>query len=101
MKQITIYKKTLTIDVGSKLFDSLDDFLSDIRDEFDNYKIIVREKCSDSNYKDLLQPTKMRSIRLIYTNGHINESISFFSKKKLKIEIIDTLITKLRNRVLL
>ncbi|KAL5242913.1 hypothetical protein ACI65C_010323 [Semiaphis heraclei] len=96
-------QKNLTIDVGSKLFDSLAGFLSEIRNEFYNYESVAREKFPDSDYKDLHQRTKKRSIHLTFPGEQTNENIiSFSSSEKFKIEtyfpIIDTLITQLEIR---
>jgi len=54
VSRINETNKNVRIDFGSKLFDSLADFLSEIRDEFDNYETIAREKCPDSDYKHSL-----------------------------------------------
>jgi len=98
-----LQKENLTIDVGSKLFDSLAGFLSEIRNEFYNYESVAREKFPDSDYKDLHQRTKKRSIHLTFPGEQTNENIiSFSSSEKFKIEtyfpIIDTLITQLEIR---
>jgi len=97
-----LQKENLTIDVGSKLFDSLAGFLSEIRDNFYSYESSAREKFPDSDYKDLHQRTKKRSIHLTLPGELTNKSTSFSGSEKFKIEtyfpIIDTLITQLKIR---
>jgi len=97
-----LQKENLTIDVGSKLFDSLAGFLSEIRDEFYNYETAAREKYPDSDFKDLHQRTKKRSIQLTFPGEQTNESTLFSSNEQFKIEtyfpITDTLIIQLKIR---
>jgi len=42
----------ITIEVGSKLFDSLAGFINEVRDKINYYKTDDREKFSDSDYKN-------------------------------------------------
>ncbi|GBP11401.1 hypothetical protein EVAR_92913_1 [Eumeta japonica] len=58
-----LQKETITLDVATNLFTSLHDFITNLRDKFDNFGSSAKEKNPESDYKDLSQRTRRRSSR--------------------------------------
>lgn len=98
---LSLQKDTLTMDVATKLFASLVDFIGNVKNNFDQYESSAKENFPDADYKDLSQRTKIRSSRIAFYDGSA-ETIQLTGKKKFKIEtflpMIDTLITHLKQR---
>ena len=98
---IALQKKTLTMDVATKLLTSLVDFLGNVRNEFDQYESTAKEKFPDADYKNISQRARTRSSRITSFDGP-TENVSLTGKEKFKVEtylpIIDMLITQLKKR---
>ncbi|XP_048512595.1 zinc finger MYM-type protein 1-like [Athalia rosae] len=98
---VSLQKDTLTMDVATKLFASLADFIGNIRNNFDQYESSVKENFPAADYKDRSQRTRTRSSRISFYDGSA-ETIQITGKEKFQTEtflpMIDTLITHLKQR---
>lgn len=98
---LSLQKDTLAMDVATKLFASLVDFIGDVRNNFDQYESSAKENFPDADYKDLSQRTKTRSSRIAFFDGSA-ETVHLSGKEKFKIEtflpMIDTLLVQLKQR---
>lgn len=98
---LSLQKNTLTMDVATKLFASLANFIDNVRNNFDHYESSAKENFPDADYKDLSQRTRNRSSRIAFYDGSA-ETIQLTGKEIFKIEtflpMIDTLITHLKQR---
>ncbi|XP_046737115.1 uncharacterized protein LOC124405892 [Diprion similis] len=89
----SLQKDTLTMDVATKLFASLADFIGNVRNNFDQYESSAKMKFPDADYKDLSQRTRSRSSRIIFFEGpaqtqrsdsykEINQRFGFLTRLK-------------------
>lgn len=96
-----LQKKTITLDVATNLLTSLDDFINNLRDKFDDFESSAKEKNPRSDYKDLSQRTRVKSSRQSFFDGS-GSSVQLYGKEKFKVEtflpIIDTLSVHLKQR---
>ncbi|KAF2889113.1 hypothetical protein ILUMI_17060 [Ignelater luminosus] len=53
-----LQKETITMDVATNLFTSLDDFIINLRNKFDYFESSAKEKNPESDYKDISQRTR-------------------------------------------
>lgn len=97
-----LQKKTITLDVATNLLTSLDNFINNLRDKFDDFESSVKEKNPGTDYKDLFQRTKVRSSRQSFFDG-TGSSVRLYGKDKFKVEtffpIIDALSVHLKQRL--
>ncbi|KAF2889356.1 hypothetical protein ILUMI_16817 [Ignelater luminosus] len=95
-------KETITTDVATNLFTSLDDFIINLKDKFDYFESSAKEKNPESDYKDLSQRTRGRSSRQIFFDGSA-PSVQLNGREKFKVEtllpIIYTLSVHLKQRL--
>ncbi|KAL4100639.1 hypothetical protein QTP88_020674 [Uroleucon formosanum] len=80
-----IVKKTITLDVATNLLTSLDDFINNLRDKFDDFESYTKEKYPRSDYKDLSQRTKVKNSRQSFFDGP-GSSVQLYGKDKFKLE---------------
>lgn len=94
-----LQKETITLDVATNMFTSLDDFIINLRDKFDYFESSTKEKNPESDYKDLSQRAKRRSSHQSFFDGSA-PSVQLNGREKFKIEtflpIIDTLSIHLK-----
>lgn len=99
-----LQKETITLDVATNLFTSLfiTDFITNLRDTFDNFESSAKEKNPESDYKDLSQRTRRRSSRQSFFDGSA-PSVQLNGKERFNVEtflpIIDTLSVHLKQRL--
>jgi len=97
-----LQKKTITLDVATNLLTSLDDFINNLRDKFDDFESSAKEKNPESDYKDLSQRKRVKSSRQSFFDGS-GSSVQLYGKDKFKVEtffpIIDTLSVHLKQRL--
>ncbi|GBP54047.1 hypothetical protein EVAR_85350_1 [Eumeta japonica] len=97
-----LQKETITLDVATNLFTSLHDFITNLRDKFDNFESSAKEKNPESDYKDLSQRTRRRSSRQSFFDGSA-PSVQLNGKERFNVEtflpIIDTLSVHLKQRL--
>lgn len=78
---------------------SLDNFINNLRDKFDDFESSVKEKNPGTEYKDLSQRTKVISSRQSFFDG-TRSSVQLYGKDKFKVEtflpIVDTLSVHLK-----
>ncbi|GBP36670.1 hypothetical protein EVAR_35256_1 [Eumeta japonica] len=94
-----LQKETITLDVATNVFTSLHDFITNLRDKFDNFESSAKEKNPESDYKDLSQRTRRRSSRQSFFDGSA-PSVQLNGKERFNVEtflpIIDTLSVHLK-----
>lgn len=97
-----LQKETATMDVATNLFISLDSYINNLRDKFDEFESSGKRKNPESDYKDLSKRTKSRSSRETFFDGPA-PSVQLSGKKKFEVEtffpIIDTLSLQLKQRL--
>lgn len=97
-----LQKETMTLDVATNMFTSLDDFIINLRDKFDYFESLAKQRNPESDYKDLAQRTKRRSSRQSFFDGSA-PSVQLNGREKFKVEtflpIIDTLSVHLKQRL--
>lgn len=98
---ISLQNYTMTMDVATKLFASLADYISSARSNFDQYESAAKEKNPNADYKDNSQRKGIRSTRITFLEGP-SETVQLNGKEKFRIEtflpIIDTLDAHLKQR---
>ncbi|KAL4721689.1 hypothetical protein ACJJTC_018206 [Scirpophaga incertulas] len=96
-----LQKETITLDVATNLLTSLYDFITNLRDKFDNFESSAKENNPESDYKDLSQRTRRRSSRQSFFDGSA-PSVQLNGKERFNVEtflpIIDTLSVHLKQR---
>lgn len=99
-----LQKETITLDVATNLLTSLYDFITNLRDKFDNFESSAKEKNPESDYKDLSQRTRRRSSRQSFFEFDGSApSVQLNGKERFNVEtflpIIDTLSVHLKQRL--
>lgn len=98
---ISLQNDTMTMDVATKLFASLVDYISRARNNFDQYESAAKETNPNADYKDNSQRKRIRSTRITFLEGP-SETVHLNGKEKFRIEtflpIIDTLDAHLKQR---
>lgn len=81
---------------------SLDNFINNLRDKFDDFESSAKEKNPGTDYKDLSQRKKVRNSRQSFFDG-TGSSVRLYGKDKFKVEtffpIIDGLSVHLKQRL--
>lgn len=96
---LSLQNNTITMDVATKLFESLSKYISNARNNFDQYESAAKEINPNSDYKDKLQKKRIRSTRITFLEKQ-SETVQLDGKEKLYVEtfhpITDTLNTHLK-----
>jgi hypothetical protein len=88
--RLSLQNNTIIIDVATKLFGSLIQYISNARNNFDQYKSATKEIKPNSDYKDKLQRKEFAAYVLL--DGKEKFYVEMF------LPIIDTLNTHLKQR---
>jgi len=98
---LSLQNNTITMDVATKLFASLSEYISNARNNFDQYESAAKEINPNSDYKDKFQRIRIRSTRITFLENP-SETVQLSGKEKFYVEtflpIIDTLNTHLMQR---
>ncbi|XP_025194272.1 uncharacterized protein LOC112593901 [Melanaphis sacchari] len=98
---LSLQNNTITMDVATKLFASLNEYISRARNNFDQYESAAKEINPNSDYKDKLQRKKIRNTRITFLEEP-SETVQLNGKEKFYVEtffpIIDTLYRHLKQR---
>lgn len=98
---ISLQNNTLTMDAATKLYASLIDYISNARNNFDQYELAAKEKIPNADYKDKSERKRIRSTRITFVEGS-SSSVQLNGKEKFRVDtfipIIDTLYAHLKKR---
>lgn len=78
---LSLQNNALTLDVATKLFKSLIDFLDNVRNQFDRYECEAKEKFPEANFKDKIHRKVVRSSRLTFFDGAA-DTVQLVGKEK-------------------
>lgn len=100
---LSLQNSTMTMDVVTKLYESLISYVNNARNNFDHYETAAKEKNPGADYKDKFERKRIRSSRLTFFEGpSSSETLQLRGKEKFRVDtfipIIDTLITHLKKR---
>lgn len=59
----------MTMDVVTKLYESLISYVNNARNNFDQYETAAKEKNPGADYKDKFERKRIRSLRLTFFEG--------------------------------
>lgn len=86
----------MTMDVVTKLYESLISYVNTARNNFDQYETAAKEKNPYADYKDTFERKRFRSTRITFFEGS-SETAQLRGKEKFCVNtfipIIDTLNT--------
>lgn len=80
----SLQNDTMTMDVATKLFASLAEYIRSARNNFNQYESAAKEIHANADYKDTSQTQRVRSTRITFLEGP-SEAVNLNGKEKFRI----------------